>query len=140
MIEAITQARPRLLLADDHQELLDEVRSLLITDFDVVGTVNDGRSLVRVAEELRPDAVITDVRMPHLNGLEASREILRKGSCQSILLLSMFHQKELVSDALRLGVLGFVLKLNASDELIPAINAVLNGDSYLSRDIRKLAM
>ena len=71
-----------------------------------------------------------------MNGLEASREILEKGSCRAILLLSMFNQQELVNDALQLGIRGFVLKLNASEELIPAVHAVLNGDSYLSRDVR----
>jgi len=135
----ISPARPRVLLADDHEELLDAVRLLLAADFEIVGAVSDGRTLVRVATELRPDAVITDVRMPEINGLEASREILEQGSCRAILLLSMFNQKELVSDALRLGIRGFVLKLNASEELIPAVHAVLNGDSYLSRDLRKPA-
>lgn len=132
--------RTRLVLADDHAGLLDEVRSLLVPDFDVVAAVSDGAGLVKAAAELRPDAVIADIRMPVLGGLEASREILKGGYCAAIVLLTTYNEPEIVARALGLGIRGYVLKVHAADELVPTLRRALAGHCYLSQGVPSAAV
>src|SRR5471030_2803949 len=73
------QKRLRVVLADDHQDLLEEIRYLIAPEFDVVGSVNEGLALIQAACELRPDAIISDIHMPRLNGIDAGQQILQKG-------------------------------------------------------------
>ena len=129
------QPRPRLVLADDHKDILDEVRRLLASGFDVLCTVAEGNALIQAVAELRPDAVISDIRMPGLGGIEAGRQILRQGLSNAVIVLSMYNDSHLVGKALQAGIRGYVLKVDASEELIPAIHAVLGGGSYLSRGV-----
>jgi CheY-like chemotaxis protein len=77
--EPVSRARPRVLLADDHDELLGDISDFLSTEFEIVGIAGDGASLVELAAKLRPDVVVTDVQMPKLNGIDASRKILDAG-------------------------------------------------------------
>ena len=129
--------RPRLVLADDRPDILEEVRRVLAFGFDVLCTVAEGNALVRAAAELRPDAVITDLQMPELGGIEAGGEILRQGLCNAVIVLTMHDEPHLLGKALQAGIRGYVMKLDASEELIPAIHAVLGGGSYLSRGASK---
>ena len=131
----MVSAKPRLLLADDHQEVLAETRDLLATHFEVVGTAYDGIALISAAFELRPDVIVTDARMPHLNGIEASREILRQQLCKVIVLLTIHRDLELVKIALDTGIRACVLKVNAGEELIRAVHAALRGETFVSPDI-----
>jgi len=129
------QQRSRLVLADDHPAVLDEVRRLLEFEFDVLRTVGEGAALVRAVEELRPDVVISDIQMAGTGGIEAGGQILREGLCNAVIVLTMHNEPHLVGKALRAGIRGYVLKEDAGDELIPAVHTVLGGGSYLSRGV-----
>ena len=105
-----------------------------------VQTVDHGKALVEAASESKPDVVVTDLRMPFLDGIEAARQILENGWCRRIVVLTMCSEPSLMHMALKTGVLGYVMKTDASDELIPAIEAALRGETYISsasmRDLR----
>jgi DNA-binding NarL/FixJ family response regulator len=124
-----------LVLADDHLEVLDEIRDLLASDFDVLRTVAEGHALIQAVAELSPDAVISDIQMPGLDGIEAGGRILRQGLCNAVVVLTMYNEPHLVRKALQAGIRGYVLKVDAGEELIPAVIAVLAGGSYLSRSV-----
>lgn len=124
--------RPRILMADDHLMLLDAFKALLEPDFDVVGTVTDGRALLEEFSRLHPDVVLLDVAMPLLNGLDAGRQL--KAQCRSVKLiyLTMNPDPDLAGEALRLGASGYVLKSSAAQELKQAIQEALRGRSYIT--------
>jgi DNA-binding NarL/FixJ family response regulator len=131
-------ARPRLVLADDHPEIIDELRTLLGHEFEITCSVSNGGELVKAVSELNPDVVITDIYMPGIDGLEASARILKQTPKTVVLMLSMHSEPSLVGKALANGVRGYVLKLDAGEELGPAIWAALKGGIYLSRSIQKV--
>jgi len=131
-------ARPRLVLADDHPEIIDELHTLLGHEFEITCSVSDGGALVKAVSELNPDVVVTDVYMPGIDGIEASTRILKQAPKTIVLMLSMHSEPSLVGKALANGVRGYVLKLDAGEELGPAIWAVLKGGIYLSRSIQKV--
>jgi DNA-binding NarL/FixJ family response regulator len=133
----VARDRPRIVVADDHPELLDAIGRRLATEFDVLRSVREGCALVSAASELRPDAVISDIHMPHLNGIEACRRILRSGFCKNAILMTMYDEPELVRSALAAGIRGYVVKVDAAEELIPAVRMVLTGQTYLSRGVLK---
>jgi DNA-binding NarL/FixJ family response regulator len=124
--------RFRVVLADDHQGLLEEIRCLIAPEFDVVRSVNDGLALIQAACELRPDAVISDIHMPRLNGIDAGQQILQEGLCPAVIVLTMDNEPQLVDSAMQAGIRGYVLKVEAGEELIPALETVLGGGIYLS--------
>ena len=130
-------ARPRILLADDHQMLLDAFKVMLEPEFDVVGTVNNGRALLEEFARLVPDVVVVDVAMPLLNGLEAGRQIKAQRRSVKLIFLTMNPDPDLAREALRLGASGYVLKLSAARELKQAIQEALSGRSYLTPLITK---
>ena len=129
------QHRYRLVLADDREDILEEVRRLLEPDFEVAGTVKDGTALIEAAAQLRPDAVICDIYMPRLDGIEAGGEILRRGLCNAIVVLTMHNEPHLVRRALLRGIQGYVLKEDACEDLMPAVLAAVRGSRYLSRGV-----
>jgi DNA-binding NarL/FixJ family response regulator len=128
--------RYRLVLADDHPGVRQEIRRLLDSEFDVLRDVGDGDELLAATGELRPDAVISDIRMPKLSGIEAGCEVLRRGLCEAVVVLSMYPDPHLVETALQAGIRAYVLKVDASEELIPAVYAALRGECYLSSGVR----
>jgi len=128
--------RYRLVLADDHPEVRQEIRQLLDSEFEVLRAVGDGAALVAAVVELRPDAVISDIQMPELDGIEAGCAVLERGLCEAIVLLSMYPDRHLVQTALAAGIRAYVLKLDAGEELIPAVYAALRGERYLSSGVR----
>jgi DNA-binding NarL/FixJ family response regulator len=126
----------RILLADDHAIVRDGLKSVLVSEgFEIAAEAADGREAVDLTRKLRPDAVVLDVSMPSLNGIDAAREI--QSACPQIktILLTMHKQTQFVLEALRAGVKGYVLKAQASADLIHAIRAALQGDTYLSPGI-----
>lgn len=124
--------RIRVLIADDHEEMLDDIRQLLEPEFDVVGTVGDGQSLLSAAETFQPDVIVTDISMPHLNGIEATRLIIQKNPASRIVLITVHNDQALVEQALTAGALGYVLKLKADEELALAIHSVLQDKPFVS--------
>ena len=124
--------RPRLLLADDHEEFLEEVSRLLEADFELVGLARDGAELVERARALSPDAVVTDFKMPRLTGILAGRQLVESRVCSVVVLLTMYRDPQLVLDALSAGIRGYVLKDKAGEDLIPAIHRALDGQTFVS--------
>jgi len=129
--------RPRLLLADDHTLLAEACKSLLEPEFDVVGVARDGRTLLQMTAELRPDIVILDIAMPQLNGLDAGEQIKHSMKSVKLIYLTMNMAADVAAEAFRRGASAFVLKHAAAEELVTAIRKVLKGESYLSSMITK---
>ncbi|PYU18292.1 MAG: DNA-binding response regulator [Acidobacteria bacterium] len=128
---------PRILIADDHTLVAEACKKLLDAEYDVVGTVSDGRALVRVAAELRPHLIIIDVAMPVLNGLDAGQQIKELLPSVKLVYLTMNHDADLAAEAFRRGASGYLLKTCAASELVIAVREVLRGKSYLSPMIAK---
>jgi len=127
-----TKERPRIVVADDHNLLLDALQKLLADDFDVVATVSDGRSLVREAARLKPDVAVVDLAMPDLNGLEAARELKREAPGTRLVFLTMNEDPDLAAEAFRAGASAYVLKRSAASELVTAIREALQSRSYVT--------
>jgi DNA-binding NarL/FixJ family response regulator len=128
--------RPRVLLADDHRALLEAESALLFPYFDVVGTVSDGAALVSAASRLLPDVIVTDINMPILNGIDAAHKLRASGSTAKILFLTVYRDREFIEACMEAGALGYVQKSSMKHHLLPAIQAVLAGQSYVSQSDR----
>ncbi|HEY2853319.1 MAG TPA: response regulator transcription factor [Gemmatimonadaceae bacterium] len=124
--------RPTLLLADDHIIVADGLRSLLKDEFDLVGSVADGPSLVDAAARLRPDVIVSDLAMPGLDALGVLRRLAPMNLPSRVVVLTMHADAHLATEAFRLGAWGYVLKNSAGEELIIAIREVLAGRAYLT--------
>jgi DNA-binding NarL/FixJ family response regulator len=124
--------RPTVLLADDHLVFIDGIIRILIDRFDVVGTVMDGSSLLEAASRLRPDVIVADISMPTQSGLEGLRQLKAKHIESRVIFLTMHADARLAAEAFRLGARGFVIKQSSGDELVKAIDEVLQGHKYLS--------
>lgn len=128
-------AKPRLLLADDHELLLDGLRKILEPEFDLIGAVGDGRAAVAAFGELQPDLLLLDIALPLLNGIEAARQVKAAAPNARILFVTMQTDRVYVEEAFRAGASGYVLKQAASAELVEAIKTVLRGRYYVSPNI-----
>ena len=124
--------RPRVLLADDHALVVEGLRRLLERDFDLVGAVTDGRTVIAAAERLRPDVILLDISMPNLNGIDAARQLTRLVPDSKVVFVTMHGDPAYVAEAFRAGASGYLLKRCAARELIEAIRAVLAGRSYVT--------
>jgi DNA-binding NarL/FixJ family response regulator len=124
--------RPRVLLADDHLMVAEALTSLLTPEFDLVGVVEDGRALLGEVERLRPDVIVADITMPHLNGIDALVRLRQDGDRTPVVFLTMHRDATFARRALEAGASGFVLKHSASIELVAAIRAALQGRTYLT--------
>ena len=128
---------PRIIIADDHTLVAEACKKLLESDYEIVATVGDGRSLVRAAAESRPHLIIVDVSMPLLNGLDAGQQIKELIPSIKLVYLTMNHDADLAAEAFRRGASGYLLKTCAASELAIAVREVLRGKSYLSPMIAK---
>jgi DNA-binding NarL/FixJ family response regulator len=124
----------KILLADDHQIVREGLKSLLNSheDMQVVGEARDGRSAVQMAKDLSPDVVIMDVGMPHLNGIEATRQITSREPEAKVVALSMHADRRFMGEMLKAGAKGYLLKDGAFEELATAIRSVVANKVYLS--------
>jgi DNA-binding NarL/FixJ family response regulator len=124
----------RLLIADDHTLVRQGLRRILEAQpgWEVVAETGDGREAVRLAAELRPDVVLLDIAMPHLNGVEAMQQIERRVPGVRVLILSMYADEAYVTRAIRAGASGYLLKDSADMDLIKGISAVAQGKSFFS--------
>jgi DNA-binding NarL/FixJ family response regulator len=129
--------RARLLIADDHTLLAEACKNLLEPEFEVVGIVDNGRALLKLVVELKPDVVILDIAMPQLNGLDAGEQIKHLLPATKLVYLTMNMSPEVAAEAFRRGASGYVVKSAAAAELIMAIRRALRLESYLSPLITK---
>jgi DNA-binding NarL/FixJ family response regulator len=124
--------RPRILLADDHKLMAEALQHLLQADFDVVGTVADGRALIKAAAELKPELVVVDIGMPLLNGLDAAEQLKALHPEIKVIFLTQNREPRYAVEAFRRKASGYLLKDSAASELTTAIREVLLGRSYIS--------
>lgn len=125
----------RVLIADDHTLLCDALRKMIEPPYQVVGTVNDGMSLLTTAAALHPDVVLLDIAMPLLNGLDAGRHLKQILPRTMLLFLTMNPDCDLAAEAFRLGASGYLLKSSAGPELLKAIQQVHSGGKYVTPPI-----
>lgn len=128
----MSNARPRVLIADDHPLMLGGLRKLLEPDFEVVAAVRDGRELLEAAERLRPDLVVTDISMPLVDGLEATRRLQKTAPGVRVLILSVHADPSWVREAFAAGACGYLTKISAPEEIGTAVREVLKGLFYVS--------
>lgn len=129
--------RPRILMADDHSIVLAGLRTLVEREGEVVGAVEDGRSLVTAAEKLRPDIILLDISMPLLNGLDAARQLTKLVPESKLIFLTMHATPTYATEAFKAGASGYLIKRSAASELKEAIQAVMRGQHYLTPLITK---
>jgi two-component system, NarL family, response regulator NreC len=131
----------RVLLADDHALVREAFRVLLQGQgFEIAGEAVNGQDAVRLARELKPDIALLDVSMPLLNGLDAGREIQRARKETHVVLLTMHADGHFMASALRAGIRGYVLKSQATEDLLHAMRAVMRRQVYLSPEISRFAL
>ena len=124
--------KPRVLLADDHTLVAQAFKKLLEPEFEVLDIFADGRALLKKAPALKPDAIILDIAMPVLNGLEACRQLRTLLPSVKIIFLTMYQDPDLATEAIRAGASAYVLKTSAASELVKAIQAALRGRSFVT--------
>jgi two-component system response regulator NreC len=119
----------RILIVDDHEIVRRNITALLKieSDFEVVGTAANGREAIQLAESTQPDVIVMDVAMPELDGIRAAGEIQKFNSAVSIIMLSMHYSSALVQQARSNGASGYILKQDATRQLIPAVRAAHEG-------------
>jgi len=127
--------RPRILLADDHILLLDAFSKLLEPEFEIVGTVSDGQSLIAEAPRVLPDLIVVDLGLPLLNGMDAGRKLKELMPKVKLLVVTVNEDVSIAIEALREWAAGFLLKKSAGTELIYAIRELLAGKSYVTPPI-----
>jgi DNA-binding NarL/FixJ family response regulator len=133
----LTNTPVRILIADDHDAIIRGVQSLIETDtrYQVVGVAHDGREALRLIRELKPRIVVLDYSLPELNGLDVARTVQREKLDTSILLYSMHDRQEIVSEVMRAGVRGFVVKSDPQQHLMTALDALSQNRPYFSPTI-----
>ena len=127
--------RPRVLLADDHADTAALLRLVLAPEFDVLAAVHDGPSLVTAALHLPADVILIDITMPGLDGIAAAALIREVKPDARIVFVTMHADTSIMERAMATGALGYVLKLSAGDELVPAVQAALCGKRYVSEGV-----
>ena len=127
----------RIVLADDHRIIREGLSALLEkqTDVEVIAEAEDGRTAVEVSRKLKPDVVIMDITMPDLNGIEATRQIVKESSGIKVIALSMHSDRKFVMEMLSAGASGYMLKDSAFEELDKALHTVINDQTYMSPKI-----
>jgi DNA-binding NarL/FixJ family response regulator len=146
--EALPGGGPaRLVLVDDHKLARDGLRDILtdVPDVEIVGEAADGREALELCQHARPDLVLMDLRMPRMDGLEATRQIKRKHPKTSVLVMTMHENPDYLLEALRAGAAGYLLKDAGQNDVISAIRGVLSGESPIApelaaRLLRRLAL
>lgn len=124
--------RPRVLLADDNGPLLSRVAGLLARDFDVVGTVSNGRELLEVAHQLSPDLIVCDITMPLVDGFEAARRLRDTGSSAKVIFLTVHDDADFLREGLSVGAMGYVIKDKLLTDLSHALHEAVAGRQFVS--------
>jgi DNA-binding NarL/FixJ family response regulator len=130
-------ARPRVVLAEDHAPVAEQLRKLLEPEFDVVAMVVDGDALIRAAEEFRPDVIVTDIVMPGLDGIAVTAMLVAKNPDARVVLVTAHEDSELTERGYAAGALANISKHSAGRELVPAVRAAVRGERYVSPRVRR---
>jgi DNA-binding NarL/FixJ family response regulator len=125
-------AKIRVVLADDHQQMIATVRRTLGAEFQVVRSVGDGKQAVDAVHALNPDVLIIDISMPILNGLQAAKQLQMANCRAKIIFLSIYESRDFVDAAFCAGACGYVTKARLSTDLIPAIHEAMLGRIFIS--------
>jgi DNA-binding NarL/FixJ family response regulator len=123
---------PRVLLADDHQVILDTEGQILAPEFNIVGAVRDGAAVLLAAAELDPDVITLDITMPEINGLEVARRLRASGSRAKIVFLTVHEDLDFICEALNVGASAYVVKGTMASDLLRAVHAALTGQKFIS--------
>ena len=130
-----TPQKISVLLADDHRIVMEGLRSILEPEYNLVGMAENGRVLVDLALTHNPDVIVADISMPLLNGLDVMAMLKQQGCRSKFIFLTMHKDVTYASKAIQGGAVGYVLKHSASEELLRALQAVLNGEKFISKEI-----
>jgi DNA-binding NarL/FixJ family response regulator len=139
--EASRETRPsqvaRLLIADDHALVREGLRTMLSGEdgLDVIAEANDGQQALTLCRELRPDLVLMDVRMPVMDGLEATRKIKQEMPKTSVMMVTMHENPDYLFEAVKAGAAGYVLKDASGERLLSAVRRTLEGESPLNQEL-----
>jgi len=133
-------SRARLLIVDDHELVIEGLQRLLGDQYDIVGTCNDGRTVVDHVERLRPDVIVLDLSIPYVSGLEVMRRLHERKIPFKAIVLTMHADASLAVESLKMGASAFVLKQSSGRELLKAVDLVLRGATYLPSQITKRAV
>jgi DNA-binding NarL/FixJ family response regulator len=127
-----------ILIADDHAMIRDGLKALLsqFSAYTVVGEASSGKQAIEMYGSLKPDLLILDVSMPDLNGMEVLKEIFQDHPAARVVIFSMYDGEDYISRCMELGVRGYVVKNESSDELLQAVKIVLSGNTYFSRQVQ----
>jgi DNA-binding NarL/FixJ family response regulator len=132
----------RIMVADDHEVVRRGLRALLEAqpDWQVCAEAADGRDVVRKAGELRPDVIVLDIAMPNLNGLEATRQLLKMDPAARVLILTLDDSEQLIRDVLSAGARGFLLKSDAARDLVSAVDALRQDKTYFTSKVAAIVL
>src|SRR5215470_9399352 len=132
----------RLLVADDHEIVRKGLRLILESQpgWQVAAEASDGREAVEKAKEVKPDVTVLDIGMPSLNGLEATRQIIKNDSRSKVLILTMHESDPLIREVLDAGARGYVLKSDASRDLVTAVNAVRSNKTFFTAKVAQIVL
>lgn len=127
----------RLAIAEDHQSLIDGIKLLLEYEegITIVGTANNGEELLKIIDKKQPNVVVTDIRMPKMDGIEATKQIKKKHPSVKVLAFTMFDQTEAIQQMLEAGASGYILKNASLKEVLHAIKTIYKGETYFDANI-----
>jgi DNA-binding NarL/FixJ family response regulator len=131
-VQTAGNGKPRIVLADDHSLVVAGLSKLLEKDFEIVGVAGNGRELVEMAQQRKPDLILVDISMPLLNGIEATRQLCKAIPRARVVVLTQQTGKDYVQAALQAGARGYVVKQSAPTELLTALREVLAGRFYIT--------
>jgi DNA-binding NarL/FixJ family response regulator len=129
--------RPRVILADDHPLMMDALKSLLEPDFEIVGTFTDGHALVEGAPKLNPNAIVLDIGMPTMNGLNAGERLKKLLPTVKLVYLTQNVDQDMAREAFQLGASAYVIKSSAASDIVRALQEALRGGSYVTPVLTK---
>jgi DNA-binding NarL/FixJ family response regulator len=132
LIIMVPNSKIRIVVADDHEEILSVIKEVLQPEFEVVAAVRDGRDLLQAVKNFKPDIIIANINMPEMSGIEATRRIVEEDFEARVILLTMYNDRSMVEEGISAGAKGYVFKLAAGRELVPAVYEVIQGRFYIS--------
>jgi len=132
----------RVLIADDHEIVRHGIRTIVQScqNFEVCGEASDGRQAVQMANQFHPDIVVIDIGMPHLNGLDATRQIVQGDPKVKVLILTMHESEQIVRDVLTAGARGYLLKTDAGRDLVAALEALASRKTFFTSKVAEMVL